>query len=254
MTSTPAPPGATAPSALPLSGRRIAELLNDGAGSASLSAAAADLTAHVAELAQTRALLISAATDMADTWASDAGHAANARIRDVGSWHDRHAEHARTAANAAAAQAINFNQARTAIPHPDEFQAVERRLLAAANANASPPAGRYNAVIAGLQQQLAHLNERAVTGYAHYAADTDATLRTLRSPIEPLNWWPSRQRPRPVLGFDPAAPLGGNLPLGGDAVIVWCVPLARGFRCTNLFTDGTYTVYPSLTDRTGAWW
>ena len=77
----------------------------------------------------------------------------------------------------------------------------------------------------------------------------------MRSPIEPLDWRPSRlHAPQPVLGFDPAVPLGGNLPLDGDAVIVWCVPQASGFRCTNLFTDGTYAVYPSPTDRTGAWW
>jgi hypothetical protein len=257
MISTPAPPAVTAPSALPsappLSGRRIAELLHEGAGSASLSAAAADLTAYAAELVQTHALLISAATDMDGTWDSGAGHAANARIRDVAAWHDRHAEHARAAAKAAAALAENFNQARAAIPRPDEFEAIERRLLAAASANAAPPAGRYNAVIVGLQQLLAHFNERAVTGYAHYVSATDATLRTLCSPIEPLNWLSGRQCPRPGLGFDPAAPLGGNLPLSSDAVIVWCVPLPSGYRCTNLFTDGTYTVYPSPTDRTGVW-
>jgi hypothetical protein len=187
-------------------------------------------------------------------WDSNAGRAANTRIRYLAAWHENHAEHAHTAAKAAAAQAENFTKATTAIPYPDEFTAVERRLQAAASANAAPPAGRYNAVITGLQQQLAHIDQRVVTGYAHYAAATDATLRTLRSPIEPLNWRSSSQRPRPVLGFDPAAPLGGNLPLGGDAVIVWCVPLPSGYRCTNLFTDGTYTVYPSLTDRTGAWW
>jgi hypothetical protein len=73
----------------------------------------------------------------------------------------------------------------------------------------------------------------------------NAITSTVRPGLPPTNR---------VLGFDPAAPLGGNLPLGGDAVIVWCVPLVKGYRCTNLFTDGTYTVYPSLTDRTGAWW
>jgi hypothetical protein len=37
------------------------------------------------------------------------------------------------------------------------------RLRAAASANAAPPPGLYNAVITRLQQQLAHINERAVT-------------------------------------------------------------------------------------------
>lgn len=40
---------------------------------------------------------------------------------------------------------------------------------------------------------------------------------------------------------------------GGGVVIVWCVPAGAGFRCTNLFPDGTYVVYPSPVDRTGAW-
>jgi hypothetical protein len=257
--SAPPPAAATFPSPPPfaptLSGRQIAELVHRGAGPASLSAAAADLTTYAAELAHTDARLTSAAADMADTWDSGAGHAANTRIRGLAAWHDRHAEHARTAAKAAAAQAENVTQARAAIPHPDEFQAVQRRLQAAANANAAPPAGRYNAVVTSLQQQLAQLNERAATGYTWYAAATDATLRTLRSPIEPLDWRPSGpQAPQPVLGFDPAAPLGGNLPLGSDAVIVWCVSLSSGYRCTNLFTDGSVVVYPSPTDRTGVWW
>jgi hypothetical protein len=95
---------------------------------------------------------------MAGVWDADAGRAANTRIRDLAAWHGRHAEHTHTAAKAAAAQAENFTQARTAIPHPDEFTAVERRLQAAASANAAPRAGRYNAVITGLQQQLAHVN------------------------------------------------------------------------------------------------
>jgi hypothetical protein len=189
---------------------------------------------------------------MAGAWDSGVGHAADTRIRDLAAWHDSHAELARTAAKAAAAQAENFTQARTAIPHPDEFTGVERRLQSAASANAAPPAGRYNTVITDLQQQLAHINQRAVTGYARYAAATEAALRPLHAPIEPLDWRPGR--PQSVLGFDPAAPLGGNLPLSGGAVIVWCVPLASGFRCTNLFTDGTYAVYPSPTDRTGVWW
>jgi hypothetical protein len=103
---------------------------------------------------------------MAGVWDSDAAQAANTRIRDLAAWHGSHTEHARTAAKAAAAQAENFTQARTAIPHPDEFSAVERRLRAAASANAAPPARRYNVVITGLQQQLAHVTERAVTGYA----------------------------------------------------------------------------------------
>jgi hypothetical protein len=256
----PPPLAGAAPSATPiaptLSGRRIAQLLHGGAGTASLSAAAADLTAHAEALTAIDARLMSAAADMAGAWRSDAGHAANTRILGLAAWHGSHAEHARTAAKAAAAQAENFNQACAAIPHPDEFRAVERRLRAAAIANAAPPAGRYNAVIAGLQQQLAHLNDRALTGYARCAAATDTELRTLHSPIEPLDWRPRHLQPtqHTVVGFDPAAPLGGNLPLGGDAVIVWCVPLPSGFRCTNLFTDGTYAIYPSPTDRTGVWW
>lgn len=40
---------------------------------------------------------------------------------------------------------------------------------------------------------------------------------------------------------------------GGGVVIIWCVPAGAGFRCTNLFPDGTYVVYPSPSDRTGAW-
>jgi hypothetical protein len=250
-----APPVSTTPS---LSGREIAQLLHAGTGPASLSAAVAEMTAHAADLADTRARLSSAAADMVGAWNSNASHAANSRIRELAAWHRSHAGHARIAAKAAGAQAENFHQARTDIPCPDDFAAVERRLRAAARANAAPPAGRYTAVITDMQYQLAHLNERAVTGYARYAAATDATLAALRSPIQPLDWRPGRlasaQRAEPVLGFDPAVPLGGNLAAGGGAVIVWCVPLASGYRCTNLFTDGTYAVYPSPTDRTGAWW
>jgi hypothetical protein len=257
--SAPSPAAATFPSPPPfaptLSGRRIAELLHGGAGPASLSAAAADLTAHAAQLAHTDARLTSAVADMSGTWHSGAGHAANTRIRGLAAWHGGHAEHGRTAAKAAVAQAENFTQACMAIPHPDEFRTLERRLQAAATANAAPPAGRYNAVIARMQQQLAHLNQTAVTGYARYAAATDATPRPLRSPIEPLDWRPGRlHATRLFLGFDPAAPLDGNLPLGSDAVIAWCVPLPSGYRCTNLFPDRSVVVYPSPTDRTGVWW
>lgn len=235
---------APAPVRQPTSGRRIAELIHRGSPDASWSRVADDLRAHAAVLAETNTRLNAAVDDMAAAWQSDAGHTAEGRIADAAAWYGRHAEHARTAAQVAAAQVEAFTTARATIPPPGAFAAVEHRLQAAARANTIPPPGRYHAVIADLQQQLSRLNAQAVDGYRDYAEKTDANLRRLHSPIQPLSWLPrtapavGRPRPQPALGFDPAAPLAGDLPLGSDAVIVWCVALPSGFRCTNLFTDG----------------
>lgn len=55
--------------------------------------------------------------------------------------------------------------------------------------------------------------------------------------------------------FAPANAVSGiTLAASGGAVIVFCVPTPGGFRCTNLFSDDrSVVVYPSPTDRTGAW-
>jgi hypothetical protein len=104
----------------------------------------------------------------------------------------------------------NYGRARAAVPRPEKFHEVERRLQMAIAANRAPGSlGRYAPVIAALQAELAQVNGEAVQGYADYAAAA-ADSGVTGDPLTPP--------PRPgvqAVGFDipltppPAAPTHG---------------------------------------------
>jgi hypothetical protein len=76
----------------------------------------------------------------------------------------------------------NYGRARTAVPPPDRFDDVERRLQMAIAANQAPGSlGRYTPVVMALQTELAQLNGEAMQGYANYTASAaDPALPAIR--------------------------------------------------------------------------
>ena len=169
----------------PPTGKAIAALIHSGAGPSGLYSAASQMRGHAAELTATADQLRSGAVDMAGDWDSDAGKLASSRITELGTWYGAHADHATAAATAIENQADNFGRARNAIPRPEQFADVERRLEMAMAANAMPGAlGRYGPVIAQLKAELAKLNGEALTGYADYTTGA-GDPSVVGDPLEP---------------------------------------------------------------------
>ena len=169
----------------PPTGKAIATLIHSGAGPSGLYSAASQMRGHAAELTATADQLRSGAVDMAGDWDSEAGKLASSRITELGTWYGAHADHATAAATAIENQADNFGRARNAIPRPEQFADVERRLEMAMAANAMPGAlGRYGPVIAQLKAELAKLNGEALTGYADYTTGA-GDPSVVGDPLEP---------------------------------------------------------------------
>jgi hypothetical protein len=185
------PPSVAAPSigAPPASGKAIAELIHSGSGAAGLYAAAAQIRQHSADLSATAERLHSSANSLNDDWDSAAGREASSRLAELGTWYESHAAHATSLAAAVETHADNYHRARTAVPPPEKFDDVERRLQMAIAANRAPGSlGRYAPVIVALQTELAQLNGKAVQGYANYtacAADLSVTGDPLQPPPRP---------------------------------------------------------------------
>jgi hypothetical protein len=192
------PPQIPAPQApiTPTTGKQIAELIHGGPGPAPLHDAAARLRSHGQQLATTGSQLRSAATNLQNSWFSGAGEAAHTRLVTLADTYEQNAQTASATATIADDQAAAVARARNAIPKPEEFDDLERRLVAAQRANATPPTvGMYAPVIAQLQSQLAELNAKATAGYADYTTDSEAG----NGQIQAVDW---KTEPPPRDGGD----------------------------------------------------
>lgn len=158
---------ASATGVSPTDGRTIAQLIHGGRGPDALLTAAAGMRAHAGELRSNAAQLTSANATMAANWQSAASDVATERIGRLASWFDTHAGQADTAARAATEQADNFARTRAAVPPPEEFDRLERRLRVARKAAELWPA-LYSGAEIQAQLDLAEANRRAVTAYRQY--------------------------------------------------------------------------------------
>jgi hypothetical protein len=184
-------PSVAAPSvgAPPASGKAIAELIHSGPGAAGLYAAAAQIRRHSADLSATADQVRANANSLNRDWDSAPGREASSRFTELGTWYESHAAHTTALAAALNTHGDNYECTRTAVPPPEKFDDVERRLQIAIAANKAPGSlGRYAPVIAALQTELAQLNGEAVQGYANYtagAADPSVTGDPLQPPPRP---------------------------------------------------------------------
>ena len=156
----PLPPATIPPPSLgapPASARAISELIHSGPGPAGLYAAAQQMRRHASQLADTANQLHTRASALTQDWDSDAGREAAARM--LGDWHDTHALHATAAAAALEQQADNYSCARTAIPTPERFDELQRRLHSAIAANQTP--GSFGRPLRADHQRTAHRNREA---------------------------------------------------------------------------------------------
>lgn len=165
----PVMPALTPAGITPTDGKTIASLIHGGPGLQPLLDAARQARAHAGELDDISATLRAATGRLSQGWQSPAADAAVERITTLATWYDGHAGHTRLAGRACEAQAEVFAHARSAVPRPEVFEDLERRLLAANRANAAS-GGLYTPVVTQLQTQLATIHIRAVTAYADYTA------------------------------------------------------------------------------------
>lgn len=159
----PLPPAGVTPT----DGKMIATLIHAGPGPQPLLDAAQRARAHAAELRDISTHLRTAATQLNQEWQSPAAEAAVGRLTTLAGWYDEHAHHAATAAQACETQAEAFAHTRATVPRPEAFDELERRLLAANQANTAT-GGRYTPVVTALHTQLAATHTHARTAYADY--------------------------------------------------------------------------------------
>lgn len=165
-TTAPASPGTT-----PTSGREIAQLIHGGPGPGSLRDAAALLRTRASQLDQAADSIRSARRLNEASWSSDAADAAQTHLVNLEACYTGHAEQARALAQQASRQVENFDRAKSLIPTPQHFDALERRLVAANSANNAPGSmGRFSGVVAKFQKDLAVANSQAVNGFGGYSA------------------------------------------------------------------------------------
>ena len=174
-TAVPSIPASPPTGVVPSDGKSVAVLIHGGAGPEPLLAAARAARAHATELRAISTDLRAASDRLGRTWLSPAAETATGRIATLASWYDNHAQHAATTARACEAHADSFTQARAAIPRPEVFDDLERRLQAASRANAAN-GGLYTPVVAALQTQLGATHTQALTAYADYTTRAAADL------------------------------------------------------------------------------
>jgi PPE family protein/PE family protein len=218
LTGLPPSPAAAMP-AMPLSpvgvtptdGKMIAALIHGGAGPQRLLDAAHLARTHAAQLRDISVSLRTATTQLNQGWQSPAADAATGRITALSGWYDEHARHAATAAQACETQAEAFAHTRAAVPRPEVFDDVERRLLAANRANAAS-GGRYTPVVTQLQTQLAATHTQALNAYADYstrAADLPTDSPTPPPHVQAVDNHTIKQDPPP----NPLPPQIGPFPV-----------------------------------------
>jgi hypothetical protein len=154
---------------VPSTGKQIAALLHGGPGPDSLDAAARALGMQATQLDSASGMLRSTRAATQQSWASTAADRADHHLSELEASYGRSADRARALARSAADQATAFRQARSATPTPQHFTDLERRLHAAATANAAPGSmGLYTATVAKLQTELAAANQQAMQSYSTY--------------------------------------------------------------------------------------
>ena len=212
----PLPPATIPPPSLgapPASARAISELIHSGPGPAGLYAAAQQMRRHASQLADTANQLHTRASALTQDWDSDAGREAAARITELGDWHDTHALHATAAAATLEQQADNYGRARTAIPTPERFDELQRRLHSAIAANQTPGSfGRYAPIISALHTEIGKLNSETMARYGDYTSGA-ANPSVVGDPLQV----PPRPGGRDIQALDvPLAPPPQDPPHGKD--------------------------------------
>ena len=206
-----APPIPT-PGVQPTSGKDIATLMHGGPGPEALETAAQALNAHAAQLDSAAQSVRSARWTSEQNWDSSAADQASTHLATLESTYTRHADQSRALSRDATVQANNFRQARANIPTPEHFADLEQRLRSAAAHNAKS-GGRYTAVVAQLQSELAAAHQQAVNSYATYTAGGQLQV----APLEP--GVATTTTPPGVPGRSASVPgiEDGSLPGTGDA-------------------------------------
>ncbi|ULN44704.1 PPE domain-containing protein (plasmid) [Mycolicibacterium crocinum] len=204
-------PPIPAPGVQPTSGKDIAALMHGGPGPEALETAAQALNAHAAQLDSAAQSVRSARWTSEQNWDSSAADQASTHLAALESTYTRHADQSRGLSRDATVQANNFRQARANIPTPQHFADLEQRLRAAAAHNAQS-GGRYTAVVAQLQSELAAAHQQAINSYTTYTAGGQLQAK----PLEP---GVATTTPPGVPGQPGATPgtEDGSLPATGDA-------------------------------------
>lgn len=86
---------------------------------------------------------------------------------------DTYADRGHALATQASAYAGNLSQARQDIPTPEQHMNAQQRIQSLAQANAAT-GGRYAAPLANAVNEKTQLDQRTITGYSGYHANTDA--------------------------------------------------------------------------------
>ncbi|MCX2715860.1 PPE domain-containing protein [Mycolicibacterium sp. J2] len=173
-------PPIPAPGVQPTSGKDIAALVHGGPGPEALETAAQALNAHAAQLDSAAQSVRSARWTSEQNWDSSASEQASTHLATLEATYTRHADQSRALSQDATVQANNFRQARANIPTPQHFADLEQRLRSAAAHNAQS-GGRYTAVVAQLQSELAAAHQQAINSYTTYTAGGQLQAK----PLEP---------------------------------------------------------------------
>lgn len=176
-----APPIPT-PGVQPTSGKDIAALMHGGPGPEALETAAQALNAHAAQLDSAAQSVRAARWTSEQNWDSSASDQASTHLATLESTYTRHADQSRALSRDATVQANNFRQARANIPTPQHFADLEQRLRSAAAHNAQS-GGRYTAVVAQLQSELAAAHQQAINSYTTYTAGGQLQAKPLESGV-----------------------------------------------------------------------
>jgi PPE family protein/PE family protein len=180
-----APLPATPVGVTPSDGKAVATLIHGGTGPGPLLAAAQAVRIHATKLRAISTDLRGTSDRLGQAWQSPAAEVATGRIATLACWYDDHAQHAVTTARACEAHADSVSQARAAIPRPEVFEDLERRLQAASCANVIAR-GAYAPVITALQTQLRTTHAQALTAYADYTTrSADLFTDTPTPPPQP---------------------------------------------------------------------
>ncbi|MGY4646617.1 PPE domain-containing protein [Mycobacterium sp. URHB0021] len=237
-------PPIPSPGVQPVSGKEIAALMHRGAGPEALESAAQALDAHATQLDSAAQSLRSARWTSEQNWDSSAAQQASAHLATLESTYTCHAEQSRALSRDATLQANNFRQARANTPRPEYFADLERRLQAAAAANAAPNSlGRYTAMVTKLQTDLAAAHRQAVNSYTTYTAGGQLQAKPLEPGVatttpkpaglgepggEPSSEEASEPGADAVLGTDPAASALGAPPGGAGDLMQSVLPTVLG--------------------------
>jgi PPE-repeat protein len=176
-----APPWTVRPGEPPSSPRHIAELVHIGPGSAPMRAAASGLRSDAGRLESAADQLAATASQARDSWTSDSADLATGRIGDLHTWYLGHAQHVRGLAADLDAHAEQFEQARAAVPTPQQIDRAERELRTAADANMRSN-GRLAPAVSQAQANLGRVYQAAVSGYSGYTVATGAVTPRVPAP------------------------------------------------------------------------